>query len=707
MNNNLRPINTIPNFKRFCMTIGELPTSYLETMTYYEMLVWFTEYMKNTIIPTINNNGLAVEELQNKYIELKSYVDNYFTNLDVQQEINNKLDQMVQDGTLQEIIASYLNSKAVFGFDNVESMKNSSNLINGSYAKTFGYYEKNDGGGALYKIREIINTDTVDNATLIAMNNNELVAELIVINNEINVKQIGAKSEQNFDNKNFINLALSKFNKVILSDGDFYTSNAITLKSNNILTGINAKLYSDSPFILNGENLENILIENIKFESTVDTSDTINMSETIIDSRGYTTLSSIIDISNSSNITIKNCLIKGSFTGIYIHGSNNVIVSECECLESSSKIICLSQSHYKLINNYIHNVKINGNDFYPCYLFQSTDSIDIDDQELSIISNNRFENNENWDAIMMHRYNKISINDNTIKNVRNGIDLTNTNTDKNNGNTIITGNYIEGTNTNRWGDTEGLNHGIIIIGDQYQSSIILSNNIIKNFGKFKSSSGGCGVVINTSSQLDISNNIIEMDTSLNTISAGLYLRGNINNLNVNNNIINSKALLPILLYNLSSNLCIIKDNILKSSSTGGVGVDTSNVVTLTKAFINNITDLNYELCVRNGDSINGISFTETYLYPLISQTLRSYATIQSFTVPANSRVQKFISKQDINYSGVFNTRSIYNVYPQGNIDPNIVITAQYGDSGNIRCEFFNLSSSEVTIDTKTYNVIIQ
>ena len=29
MNNDLRPINTIPNFKRFCMTIGELPTSYL------------------------------------------------------------------------------------------------------------------------------------------------------------------------------------------------------------------------------------------------------------------------------------------------------------------------------------------------------------------------------------------------------------------------------------------------------------------------------------------------------------------------------------------------------------------------------------------------------------------------------------------------------------------------------------------------------
>ena len=179
MNNDLRPINTLPNFKRFCMTIGELPTSYLETMTYYEMLVWFTEYMKNTIIPTINNNGLAVEELQNKYIELKSFVDNYFDNLDVQEEINNKLDEMVEEGTLQEIIADYLNSKAFFGYDNISAMKNSTNLINGSYAETLGYYNKNDGGGAIYKIRNITNSDVVDNGNIIALQNNELVAELI------------------------------------------------------------------------------------------------------------------------------------------------------------------------------------------------------------------------------------------------------------------------------------------------------------------------------------------------------------------------------------------------------------------------------------------------------------------------------------------------------------------------------------------------
>ncbi len=108
MNNNLKPVTTLPPFKRLCMSIGELPTSYLETMSYYEMLVWFTEYMKNTVIPTINNNGEAVSELQGLYIQLHDYVENYFENLDVQTEINKKLDEMADNGTLTQLIKNYV-----------------------------------------------------------------------------------------------------------------------------------------------------------------------------------------------------------------------------------------------------------------------------------------------------------------------------------------------------------------------------------------------------------------------------------------------------------------------------------------------------------------------------------------------------------------------------------------------------------------------
>ena len=98
----------ISPLKKICMSIGELPTSYLETMTYYEMLVWFTNYLRDTIIPVVNNNGEAVTELQNLFVELQSYVNDYFDNLDVQDEIDNKIDRMIEDGTFDSIIKRVL-----------------------------------------------------------------------------------------------------------------------------------------------------------------------------------------------------------------------------------------------------------------------------------------------------------------------------------------------------------------------------------------------------------------------------------------------------------------------------------------------------------------------------------------------------------------------------------------------------------------------
>lgn len=183
------PMKVLP-IKKICMTIGQLPTAYLETMSYYEMLIWFVNFLRDNIIPTVNNNGEAVKELQYLFVELQNYVNNYFDNLDVQEEINNKLDAMLEDGSLEQIIEQFLQSTSIWCFDNVNSMINSSNLINGSYAKTLGYYSQNDGGSSLYKIRNKTNEDIIDNGSIISINEN-LVAELVYINS-VNYKQFGA-----------------------------------------------------------------------------------------------------------------------------------------------------------------------------------------------------------------------------------------------------------------------------------------------------------------------------------------------------------------------------------------------------------------------------------------------------------------------------------------------------------------------------------
>lgn len=95
-------------FSKFIMSIGELPTSYLDSMSYAEQVTWFCDYLQNNVIPALNNNAEALEEVQNLMTQLQEYVDNYFTNLDVQEEINNKLDNMAEDGSLTNLIKGYV-----------------------------------------------------------------------------------------------------------------------------------------------------------------------------------------------------------------------------------------------------------------------------------------------------------------------------------------------------------------------------------------------------------------------------------------------------------------------------------------------------------------------------------------------------------------------------------------------------------------------
>lgn len=106
--NELKPVGKLNPFAKFCCTIGNLPTSYMISLTYEEQLLWLCKYLEDTVIPAVNTNAEAVQELQELYVVLKNYVDQYFENLDVQDEINNKLDEMAQDGTLTNLIKNYV-----------------------------------------------------------------------------------------------------------------------------------------------------------------------------------------------------------------------------------------------------------------------------------------------------------------------------------------------------------------------------------------------------------------------------------------------------------------------------------------------------------------------------------------------------------------------------------------------------------------------
>lgn len=157
-------------FKHLCVTIGNLPSSYVESLSYYECLNWLFTYLNSTVIDDINEISEATTELQEKFIELKSYVENYFTNLDVQEEINNKLDEMAESGQLSDIIAQYLQLNGMLMFDTVSDLSDAENVAEGSVCRTIGTLE-NDGMGNIYKVRTVTTEDVIDGYNIVALTN--------------------------------------------------------------------------------------------------------------------------------------------------------------------------------------------------------------------------------------------------------------------------------------------------------------------------------------------------------------------------------------------------------------------------------------------------------------------------------------------------------------------------------------------------------
>ena len=87
----------IKPFRAWCQKV--LPLVYDDSLSYYELLC--------KVLDVLNKTALEVINLGEAYDKLEDYVNHYFDNLDIQEEINNKLDEMFQNGELQELINEY------------------------------------------------------------------------------------------------------------------------------------------------------------------------------------------------------------------------------------------------------------------------------------------------------------------------------------------------------------------------------------------------------------------------------------------------------------------------------------------------------------------------------------------------------------------------------------------------------------------------
>lgn len=92
-------------FRFWCQKV--LPIVYDDSLSYYELLNKIVVYLNNVIsdVSAVETNVL---NLYHAYSDLQAFVNDFFSNLSVDEEINNKLDAMAEDGTLSALIEPFI-----------------------------------------------------------------------------------------------------------------------------------------------------------------------------------------------------------------------------------------------------------------------------------------------------------------------------------------------------------------------------------------------------------------------------------------------------------------------------------------------------------------------------------------------------------------------------------------------------------------------
>lgn len=428
--NILKHVGKLSPFAHFCCTIGHLPSSYMLSLTYEEQLLWLCDYLEKTVIPAVNTNAEAVAELQNLFTQLKEYVNNYFENLDIQEEINNKLNEMAESGQLMEIISQYLELQSIIAFNNIEDLKDAEHLINGSFLKTYGKLSYNDGLGAYYKVRTMLNSDVIDNDNLIALTNYpSLVAEKVQdISDKINVLKFGVKNDGTDMSETLQNL-IDKFGGTTY----FFPNGTYLLKDIELPDNVKIEGDTQTKFVINSnteiasvfkvENKENVEFKNFYIQNAEDP-----------DSNGLhggliTSLKLCIFIKNSKNIKLSNVEFNKFYYGLELDSCNHVIIDNCKFSKSGYAMIWIcNDSHFITIKKCQFDTAYSNLENNNTYMIAITSH----DRETNLlyptditISQCHFKNNEYWEAVDSHGASNIIVENCNFENIMDSIILFN------------------------------------------------------------------------------------------------------------------------------------------------------------------------------------------------------------------------------------------------------------------------------------------
>ena len=267
------------------------------------------------LMQTVRDNMLNQTDLLNTWKELYDWIDNYFENLNIQDEINNKLDEIIESGQFEDILNQYfteINQQVTDISNKVDGLEDSVNEFINKYSLDHVLIVAKTGG----------NFNTIHDAI-------ESILSEVNINNQYVIFVLpGDYNEQlEYLNVHGINIIGASRDAVTLHYNGQYPGCVVHMDGDILFKNMTVRLDNDSTYAFHMDTLSSGVQGNM-----------------IIDGCRVIGGTNAFGIGTGTeyNITIKNCELSCSNSGdsvIYAHNSPNSNTPNQHLTVTNNKII--------------------------------------------------------------------------------------------------------------------------------------------------------------------------------------------------------------------------------------------------------------------------------------------------------------------------------------------------------------------------------
>lgn len=523
MNPEYKNLTKIPYFRRVVLQNFPFIEEDFDALTDYGLLCKVVEYL-NKVIEQQNLVNDNTDALYQAYTTLKNYVDNYFDNLDVQELVNNKLDEMAASGELETLIGDYVTNKLDYYLvDNTFSYDEIQNLFNINRTKIIEFKDGNYSFNNTFRLNKntkiILNNAILTFSNIQAFFNFKNTDEFVSYNGNGNIEIIGGKivgGSLSFCHSSNIKISNVHFQNCLKDHIIELAAQNNTIIENCIFDGIKEQI-SSRLFVeyinidnMNHSNFPHFNENNPTYDETINQNIYINNCEFIKPTNiNYFFYSAIGNHTFTNNVYHRGLFVNNNKfvnmrnMGIHLLNFKDCIIENNYFIKDFDYNENLEGSMIRLRNS-DKNILIKNNYFKGN--FEAIDNRDRNDFDNIHIENNIFEdylhNNNPMQAVVnIGNSNNVKINNNDFNNcTMTNIFINNiptASTVVNDGLSYIENNNFNTTNLSIHGilinygkshiinnnfniDTTTSNNCCIRINDNLEDSQVIKNNIFKN-----------------------------------------------------------------------------------------------------------------------------------------------------------------------------------------------------------------------------------